>query len=141
MDELPDKIIDIDIVRANWNFKKKCTCQNRTFVVDPRNREIHCGQCGEIVDPFEALLELSNHYERINSQLHQIYEQKVELSKYKPHLLVIKSLESQYRGEKMLPLCPVCHEPFYLEEITSWTGWIYGEARIAQRREERKEDE
>lgn len=132
-EKLPDKIIDIDVVRANWNFKKKCTCQDRTFVLDPKNREIHCGQCGEIVDPFDAMLELANHYERINNQLHLIYNQKKELDNYKPHLKIIKELESQYRSKRLIPNCPVCGEPFYLEEIRSWTGWPYGEARIKKR--------
>lgn len=138
-DNLLEKIIDIDVIRANWNFKKRCTCQDRTFVLDPRNKEVHCAQCGEIVDAFQAMLELANNYERMNSQLRNYYEQVKQLSSYKPHLKVIKSLESQYRGKKLIPCCPICHEPFYLEEITSWSGWQYGAARIERRKEEKQE--
>ena len=139
MDQLPDKIIDIDIIRANWNFKKRCECRNRTFVLDPKNREVHCGQCGEVVDPFDALMELCNNYERINEQLRHSLEQKRELDKYKPHLNVIKKLEHNYRGKKLIPDCPVCGEPFYLEELNCWTGWQYGEARIKHRNKEKEQ--
>lgn len=82
-------------------------------------------------------MELANNYDRINKQIHYIYEQKKEIDNYKPHLLVIKSLESQYRAKKMIPCCPVCNEPFYLEEIVAWIGWLYGEARIKKRRDKK----
>lgn len=140
MDKLPDKIIHMDIIRANWNFRKRCTCENRTFVLDPRNREVHCGQCGELVDAFDAMMELCNNYERINEQMDSILKQKKELSKYKPRLEVIKKLEKEYRGKKMLPCCPICNNPFYLEEIRHWMGWSFGEAMINRRKDITKEE-
>ncbi|EKQ56212.1 MULTISPECIES: hypothetical protein [unclassified Clostridium] len=141
MDKLPDKIIDIDIIRANYNFKKKCTCSKRSFVLDPANREVHCRQCGQIVEPFEALMDLCNHYERINEQLKSSLEQKRQLDNYKPHLKVIKHLEENYRGKnKMIPYCPVCGEPFYLEELISWSGWEFGAALIEQRKNQKNND-
>lgn len=135
--ELPEKIIDIDVVRANWNFKKHCTCSKRKFVLDPINREVHCSYCGEIVDPFDALMDLSNNYEMINSQLKSSLEQMKKIANYKPHLKVMKRLEKNYKGKnKMLPCCPVCNEPFYFEEITTWSGLQFGSAVIEKRKEE-----
>ncbi|WP_235190151.1 hypothetical protein [Bacillus gaemokensis] len=63
-------------------------------------------------------------------------EQKKQLAAYKTHLRIIKSLESSYRGRKMLPSCPRCGEPFYLEELTAWIGKEYAERRIVKWKEE-----
>jgi hypothetical protein len=87
------------------------------------------------------MLELANNYERINNQLHSVWEQKKKLDSYKPHLAVLKKLEEHYKGKnRMLPHCPVCGEPFYLEELNYWMGWEYGEARIKKRMEEQRID-
>lgn len=133
-----EKIIHLDIVRANWNFEKRCKCIDRKFVIDPRNKEVHCASCGALVDPFEALMDICNWMERENNEIDMMAHQRQELMQYKPYLRVIKYLEKNYRGRKMLPCCPVCHEPFYLEEITSWDGIEYGKARILQRQNENK---
>ena len=96
---------------------------------------MHCSQCGQVLDPFEVLMELCRNYERINEQLKSSLEQKRKLDQYKPHLKVIKHLEERYRGKnKMIPSCPVCNEPFYLEEITTWSGWQFGSLLIEQRK-------
>ena len=39
----------------------------------------------------------------------------------------------------MLPSCPRCEEPFYLEELTSWTGRHFGDARIRKWKEEHRD--
>lgn len=128
-----DKLIHLDIVRANWNFEKKCQCTDRRFVIDPRNREVYCSKCGAWVDPFDALMDISNWCEHENNEIDMLARQKQELMQYKPYLRVIKKLERNYRGHKMLPCCPVCGEPFYLEEICEWMGKPYGDARIKKR--------
>lgn len=101
MDDEKSKLIHLDIVRANWNFEKKCKCTDRKFVIDPRNKEVYCASCGAWVDPFEALMEISDWLERENNNLDQLYNQKQELMRYKPWLRIIKDLEKQYRGHKM----------------------------------------
>lgn len=133
MDDDKSKLIHLDIVRTNWNFQKKCKCTDRKFVIDPRNREVYCASCGAWVDPFDALMDIANWFENKNDELDRYYTQKKELMSYKPWLKVIKSLEKQYRGHKMLPICPVCRQPFYLEELTEWEGKDYADARIKRR--------
>ncbi|MCS3597997.1 MULTISPECIES: hypothetical protein [Bacillus] len=36
----------------------------------------------------------------------------------------------------MLPYCPRCREPFYLEELTHWMGISYAERRIEKWKEQ-----
>ena len=121
-DRLPDKIIDIDQVRINRNIDKLCKCKPRTFMIDTTNRRIICGGCGAEVDPYDALYELAFNGNALQKQVERLLEQRKQILDYKPWLLVIRNLEKKYRGKKMLPCCPVCEEPFYLEEIKVWLG-------------------
>ncbi|QHE63984.1 hypothetical protein FHE72_23625 (plasmid) [Rossellomorea vietnamensis] len=129
-EELPDKIVSLDQVRINRGIEKICKCDKRTFVIDPANRRINCNSCGAVVDPYDAMYELAAKGERMKESVERLLEQRKQIANYKPWLKVIKNLEKQYRGRKMIPNCPRCHEPFYLEEIVHWTGKPYADARI-----------
>ncbi|MGL5149730.1 MAG: hypothetical protein ACRC7N_04040 [Clostridium sp.] len=128
--ELPDKIIGLDQMRISRGLGKICTCKNRKFILDTDNRRVICASCGSGIDPYDALYDLSYQDEERNRQLERFLEQKQEIAKYKPGLSVIKTIEKQYRGNKLVPNCPRCSEPFYLEELISWTGKQYADARI-----------
>lgn len=138
--ELPNKVIGIDQIRINRGIEKICKCDSRRFVVDTQNRRITCGSCGAIVDGYEAMYELAMNGERLKNQVDNLLEQRKQIMNYKPWLLTIRSLEKQYRGKKMLPCCPRCDEPFYLEELKSWTGREFADARIKKYKELNKED-
>jgi len=136
-DELPEKIIKIETLRINRDIYKRCRCQTheRRYEVDPQNREVICKNCGSRVDPFDAIEDISRHYERIEEETQRLLDQRKEIMNYKPWLLVIRKLEQRYRGKAMLPCCPHCREPFYLEEIATWTNresverWRKGRAK------------
>ncbi|MGG0262376.1 hypothetical protein ABEY48_28495 [Bacillus mycoides] len=136
MEELPDKIIGLDQIRINRDIGKICKCEKRKFVIDTTNRRVTCHSCGSVVDPYEAIVDLSTQHEEFNRQVERLLEQKKQLAAYKPYLRIIKSLESSYRGRKMLPRCPRCSEPFYLEELVSWTNKQYAERRIEKWKEQ-----
>lgn len=133
--ELPEKVVGIDQIRIARGIGKICKCEKRKFVIDTDNRRVTCGGCGSIVDPYEAIYDIAYHYEEITRQVEHLLEQKREIAKYKPWLRVIKDLERRYRGHKMIPNCPRCDEPFYLEELNHWTGKQFADARIKRFRE------
>lgn len=135
MNDLPDKIVSLDQVRINSGLKKICKCNNRKFVIDTSNRRVICNSCGATIDPYEAMLELANNRQEHVKQMEKLLEQRKQIVNYKPHLVVIKKLEKQYRGRKMIPSCPRCSEPFYLEELVRWTGKPFADARIKQFKE------
>lgn len=131
--KLPEKIIDLDQLRINRNIDKLCKCHERNFVLDTTNKRIICGGCGSEVDPYDALFELASNGNRLKRQVEQLLEQRKQILDYKPWLLTIRNLEKKYRGKRMLPCCPTCDEPFYLEELVSWMGKEFADARIKRR--------
>jgi len=135
-EELPARVIGLDQIRIARGMGKICKCENRTFVIDTDNRRVTCGGCSAVVDPYDALYELAYNDERRTRDVERLMEQRKEIASYKPWLVVIKSLESHYRGHKMLPYCPRCSEPFYLEEIVGWVARDYADARIKQFKKE-----
>ena len=130
MKELPDKVIGLDQVRISRGLGKICKCDNRKFVIDTDNRRVTCNSCGAVVDPYDALYDLAFQDEQRNKQVEYLLEQQKQIASYKPWLKVIKNLESHYRGHKMIPTCPRCNEPFYLEELVHWMGKPYADAKI-----------
>lgn len=140
MEELPNRIIGLDQVRIDRGLGKICKCKNRKFVIDTDNRRVTCASCGAVVDPYDALYDLAHQDEERNRQVESLLEQRKKIAEYKPHLVIIKRLEKQYRGHELIPNCPRCGEPFYLEELNSWTGKRYADARIEKFKEINKND-
>lgn len=126
-DKLPDKVIDLKVLRINRNIGKRCKCLDKTFVVDPDNREVHCSKCGSKVDPFDAMYYLAANHEQLMDEVKRLLEQRREILNYKPWLLEVRELERRYRGKKMLPCCPHCGRGFYLNELTHWRSREYEE--------------
>ena len=129
-DDIPrDTLSEIDVLRVNYSAKKNCKCPSPKYVVDTQNHIIECEKCGAYVDPFAAMLALAKRHEELNAQLERMNKKRKEIAAYKPHLVVIKRLEREYRGRKMLPCCPHCKKPFYLEKIDSWVNTELAEKR------------
>lgn len=118
-----DNIVTLDMLRIERNKPRKCICDqyNKKFTVDSVNREVTC-DCGQIVDPFEAMEYLARHYDRLNEQHKGMHEQKKLWLKEKPHSVLFKKLEQSYKRGTMLPNCPNCEMPFEYEKITSHTN-------------------
>lgn len=133
MGDLPDKIKRFDVLRIEYNKKKLCQCFDPHYEIDFQNRLVYCTDCGAIVEPFDVLTHLANHYSRIEEQIKHLLEQRKEIVNYKPWLLALRNLESQYRGGKMLPCCPICQKPFYFEKITCWVDRKLHELRNNQK--------
>jgi hypothetical protein len=118
---MSDNIISIDTIRIDRKKPRKCVCEERHFTVDTENREVTC-ECGVIVDPFEALMYLAEHYERINRQHQALHDQRTEWMKTKPYSVMFKDLERSYQRGTMLPSCPKCEEMFDFKDIHFWSN-------------------
>lgn len=129
MDSLPDKILDIDVLKIIKDTRKICKCYERNFEVDTVNKLVYCSECHAIIDPYEALVEIAKSRERIVAENERLYRQRKEIANYKPYLVAIKRIEESSRRGKMLPNCPHCNETFYLEELTHWTNKDYCKPR------------
>ena len=116
-EKLPDKIIPISTLRINRDKTKICKCHNRKFEIDTTNRIITCQECGAIIHPYDALLDIASHYEQFGREVDNLLTQRKQILDYKPHLLVMRELEKIYMGGRMLPCCPHCSRGIYAKEL------------------------
>ena len=104
--------------------QKACKCKNRKLVLDVTNRTVECSVCGQFLDPFDALCELAESFDRKDSSLQSMNRYAEELNKwFKNHKepIALKGVIEYFRRD-MLPRCPKCKKPFYFSEITQWCG-------------------
>lgn len=117
-------------------FKKKtyrsvCHCydsfvdrKSLRLVVDSTNRIVYCEHCGNIVEPFIALELLVKDWEKIEKAENEIKDRLRRTwdicRKYRPWRRAMKYIEHEVGNGKARPICPHCHEPFALEEITDF---------------------
>lgn len=104
--------------------QKACKCKNRKLVLDVTNRTVECSVCGQFLDPFDALCELAESFDRKDSYLQSMNRYAEELNKwFKNHKepIALKEVIEYFRRD-MLPRCPKCKKPFYFSEITQWCG-------------------
>lgn len=126
MEKLPDKIFDIETLKIKHNMRKICNCENPQYDVDTNNRAVWCRKCGAWIDPFEAILDIAQNFERLEDDTKRLLEQRRQIENYKPHLVLFKRLESEYRRSKdMLPICPTCGQAFDFDKITRWINKRY----------------
>ena len=126
---LPERAIDFEIARIERGRKRLCKCTAPHFELDPKNRIVICKDCSALWDPFNALLELTEHYERIASFEERVLEQRKQILAYKPRLAELKEFEKIYgdtckRGT-MVPVCPRCGEAFELKELNHFTNRMH----------------
>jgi len=133
------EIVQIEDLRIDRNIGKVCTCHKPKRIINTRSRQVFCEDCGAMIDPFDALLTVARQMDSHNHAIHRIRDQAEVLKKYKPYLKVIQQLEKEYRGKKMLPNCPRCDEPFYLEELNHWTDRFIADVRIQVLKEQEME--
>lgn len=141
-EKLPDNILNLSILKLNRDAVKICRCENRVIEIDTVNRLVRCGTCGMLIDPFDALVELCNRHDEIYQDTKRLLEYQRQITNYKPYLRVIKNIESHYHSgkNKMLPICPSCGEPFYLEELASWTNEKFAHSHVMERMKKSKEN-
>lgn len=136
-EDLPEVVFNLELLRLDHQAKKHCEHTSAKILVDQVNHFVHCGECGAILDPFAALVRVAKSYEDVQKGVKLLLEQRKEIAAYKPHLKIIKQIEQDYRGRKMLPCCPHCGEAFYLEELAHWTNRELVERRRAVEREQK----
>ena len=120
-----NNIINLNPVIIDRKRERNCQCEHPQYSIDVTNREVRCTQCGNYVDPIDALMYLAEEWEQIEKWEERQKEIVRQLSKYKPWKKGLKRLEENIgrKGDK-LPICPHCGKGFHLEEIKGfvWEG-------------------
>ena len=112
-----------DIVKVNFDYlriekdkRKICTCNPPKYELDTTNRLVICVSCRAIVDPFDALLSLCEHWNDIERKLNSAIEWSKHWTEQgekarKMHFRneAFKNMDKQYHNG-MYPVCPKCGE-------------------------------
>lgn len=121
-ESIPEKIIRFDTVRVEYGYKKLCSCKDPHYEIDYQNRLVRCNDCGAIVDPLEALMQIAKDTKKWSEYIETLNEQRKQILGYHPRRIVIKELEKRYiRADKaeLEPTCPHCGESFDLSELVN----------------------
>ena len=128
-DDEPLKIGEKQLKRllVHARIEKKCTCKQKTILIDYGSRLLKCSECGALLDPFDVVTELLFSEKRYWEQIKYLREEVETLEKWMLNNRMgqtLREIASNIRSKKV-PLCPHCKEPFELEQITGWTSKEY----------------
>lgn len=129
---MENKIVQIDVLKLEYDYQKICKCERCLYEIDVQNRLIRCTECGAIVDPFEALMNIAKNFDRVNEQVKNCYHKINELNSYKPYLREAKRYEAMMREKDLLPICPKCGELFEWHELRSMGNKIFYKKEVRE---------
>ncbi|HBC98704.1 MAG TPA: hypothetical protein DC053_03875 [Lachnoclostridium sp.] len=120
-------VIRFDLCKLEKNKERLCQCKNPHYEVDAINRLVTCEDCGAIIDPFDALVNICKHQDNYKEYQKEAIE-KVKLyreladKEWRRRLknACFKDMEKRYING-MHPECPVCGELFDPVKITRWS--------------------
>ena len=147
-----DNLIEFDAIKREQIDEGVCKCGMKAkFLIDEKNMIVKCKNCNARVDPFKALLVITDRASKYNEQTRAMIKQREAVQSYKPHRITLKNLEKQYNksskgkanlGTKRYPCCPSCKEPFELDEIVdNWVGGIAIQQRLYSRQNKQQKDD
>ena len=99
-----------------------CSCKDRIYEVDATNRIITCSKCGQVIEPFDVVLDLLEGNKKYGKYLIERKQVATNIEKWfkknKVLLTVRKFFEEVERG--CMPICPHCKEVIDIEKIVGW---------------------
>lgn len=140
MDELPNKVTDIDVIRIMAGEGKKCYCLAPRLLLKRDTRTVYCQQCGAQMDAFAALEKLANRWQFVHAQVEQLLDERRKLLDWHPHRVAVKAIHdalTHKASQNLIPVCPHCHEGIEYAELTR--EWIDREF-ARQRRDRNAQD-
>ena len=122
-------IVRLDLVKINRGREKLCKCVAPHFEIDTENRIVLCQKCGAILDPFEALVKLAEHPEKMVEMQKQMQERikayKEEVEQERSKMIkskVFREMQRHYNAG-LFPYCPECKMQFDPVKIDRWGRW------------------
>ena len=130
------KIEEFELLKINRGRKKICNCKTASYEVDTVNRIIMCLNCGSIIEPFEAVLKISEKIEEIQEYQRKIIDKTKayteEADKEFKRMIknrVFREMDYNYKNN-LLPKCPECDKIFDPAKIKEWTNRAIIEAEV-----------
>lgn len=131
MNENKGKILSFTLLKVEKGREKICKCDPPHYQLDTVNRIVTCSDCGATLDPFEALISLSEHMQKYYDY------QKEALKKIKAYREMankelrrriknraFKEMDSNYKVG-LYPICPNCQEMINPMKITQYLNERY----------------
>lgn len=123
-------IVRFDLVKINRGREKLCQCVPPQLEIDTENRIVSCRKCGAVLDPFEALLKLVEHSEKLmetqNRMQERIKAYREEAEKEYTKMIksrVFREMQNHYNAG-LFPYCPECKKQFDPMRIKEWSRWL-----------------
>lgn len=132
---MTDNVLSFQLLKIEKGRDKICSCSPPSYELDTTNHIVSCSKCGATVEPFDALLRLSEHMESFEqyqeSAINKInaYSEMAnkEFKRYQKNK-VFKDMDKKYQNG-MFPICPKCRQAINPVEIREWVNEKYLDER------------
>lgn len=92
-------------------------CLHQTFIIDEKHGSVACEACGENVSAFHALCSIAHSESLFRQRMGHLTRLREELKAYRPWLKAARAIESIWRGNKALPVCPHCNGALHPDDF------------------------
>lgn len=110
-------------LKVEYDRRKVCECNPRTFILDYKNKLVYCSKCGAIIDPFEALLDMAENAVSIQRDVVAYADLAAKERKIYMRFRGVNDISKKFR-DGLWPVCPYCKELIDPMEISSYARKI-----------------
>lgn len=128
---------DLRIARARHNPLRN-KCRHRSLAFNDLERRIHCDDCGETVEAYDAFKTLCNSWEEATRKLKRREEAVKKSEAHSIRSRAAKVMDDEWRRRSTVPLCPHCTEALLPEDIVKGLASA-GKSLIVARRKRNQE--
>lgn len=130
------RVVQIDGYRiARGKAKREFSaCKHLNIVYDMQERRIWCENCRSDVEPFDALVGLAEHWDRVTKNLERRRKEALEAESNNLISRASKVIDEAWRSRKMAPMCPHCSAALLPDDFVSGVSMCSKELEIARRK-------
>lgn len=112
-------VIELDGVRvaAGWRKHASKKCDHRSVVYSVSDRRIECQDCNQAVDPFDAFMVITRHFDGMLADVRQQLQASGEAMRTTAHRRAAKTLDKIW-AQGMGAHCPHCRQGLLAEDFT-----------------------
>lgn len=96
-------------LKVEYDRRKVCECDPRTFILDYKNKLVYCSACSAIIDPFEALMDMARNAESIQQSMITYAKLAGQERKSYMRFRGVNDISKKFR-DGLCPVCPHCNE-------------------------------
>lgn len=121
-----DGVLSFTLYKIEKGREKICKCNPPHYVLDEVNRLVICNDCGAVVEPFEALLQMTKYIEEFAeyqreaiNKINVYREMANEESRRRMKNKAFQEMDRNYQ-KGLYPYCPECGKIFDPAKIIRW---------------------